>query len=244
MNKVLSASKLKQFDKLDQNSPVKNQSNEASRKNFLSDMQKEMIDLYHSIESVLPDKKNRIVQFISSKTGEGTTTLTKAFAKISAEIFDNSVLLIDTSLPKSKSIYTLSNTIERNGLKSILSNQVQINQFFQRDKENQFYVFPILSVQKSLSSIFNSQNIVELFGILMEKFDYILIDSPPASVTSEGFTIARKVDGVVIVMEAESTRWPIVKSLKNNIEKVGGNCLGVILNKQRHYIPSFIYKQL
>ena len=92
------------------------------------------------------DKKNRIVQFISSKNGEGTTTLTKAFAKISAEIFDNSVLLIDTSLPKSKSIYTLSNTIERNGLKSILSNQVQINQFFQRDKENKFYVFPILSI--------------------------------------------------------------------------------------------------
>jgi Mrp family chromosome partitioning ATPase len=52
------------------------------------------------------------------------------------------------------------------------------------------------------------------------------------------------VDGVVLVVEADKTRWPVAQSVKERIIQHGGNVLGMVLNKRRYYIPGFIYNRL
>jgi len=52
------------------------------------------------------------------------------------------------------------------------------------------------------------------------------------------------VDGVVVVVEAEKTRWQVVENLKQKIENRGGNILGIVFNKRRFYIPDSIYRKL
>jgi len=52
------------------------------------------------------------------------------------------------------------------------------------------------------------------------------------------------VDGVVLVVEAEKTRWQVVESLKEKIENSGGNILGMVFNKRRFYIPENIYRRM
>jgi Mrp family chromosome partitioning ATPase len=52
------------------------------------------------------------------------------------------------------------------------------------------------------------------------------------------------VDGVVLVVEAEKTRWQVVENLKEKIQNVGGNIIGVVFNKRRFYIPEALYKRL
>jgi protein-tyrosine kinase len=64
------------------------------------------------------------------------------------------------------------------------------------------------------------------------------------SASPDGIAIARRVDGVVLVLEAEKTRGPVAENLKERIQKNGGNLLGIIFNKRRHYIPEFLYKRL
>ena len=75
-------------------------------------------------------------------------------------------------------------------------------------------------------------------------FDLIIIDSPPISESSAILAASSKVDGIILVMAAETTRWPVTARLKERIEKSGGHILGIVLNKQRHYIPDFIYRHL
>jgi Mrp family chromosome partitioning ATPase len=79
---------------------------------------------------------------------------------------------------------------------------------------------------------------------LRQRFDLILIDSPPATTSSDGLAISSKVDGIVLVVEAEKTRWPVTENVKERITKSGGNILGIVLNKRKYYIPEFIYKRL
>jgi len=79
---------------------------------------------------------------------------------------------------------------------------------------------------------------------LKKEFDLVLIDSSPLTLSPDGLAIASKVDGVILVVEAEKTRWQTVKKVRDNIAIVGGNILGVALNKRRYYIPQFIYKYL
>jgi len=72
----------------------------------------------------------------------------------------------------------------------------------------------------------------------------ILVDSPPATTSPEGFALMRKADGVVLVVEADKTRWPVVESVKERILQHGGNVLGLVLNKRRYHIPEFVYRRL
>ena len=59
------------------------------------EMGEEMLSLYKVIDTLLPDMKNRVIQFIGSSPGEGTSTVVREFARISAERIGHKVLLID-----------------------------------------------------------------------------------------------------------------------------------------------------
>jgi Mrp family chromosome partitioning ATPase len=56
--------------------------------------------------------------------------------------------------------------------------------------------------------------------------------------------MARKADGVVLVVDAEQTRKQATKRTRDRIVEHGGKVLGVILNKRKYPIPAFLYKFL
>ena len=47
---------------------------------------------------------------------------------------------------------------------------------------------------------------------------------------------------VVLVVEAEATRIPVVEALRDKMLSHGANVVGVVFNKRRFYIPKRIYK--
>lgn len=74
--------------------------------------------------------------------------------------------------------------------------------------------------------------------------DLVIVDAPPATKSTEGLTLGAQVDGVILVVEADATRWPVALRTKKNILRSGGRLLGVVFNRRRHYIPAFLYDWL
>ena len=60
----------------------------------------------------------------------------------------------------------------------------------------------------------------------------------------DGPALVSQVDGVILVVEAEKTRWQVALSAKEKIIKSGGTILGTVFNKRKYYIPEYIYKYL
>jgi Mrp family chromosome partitioning ATPase len=81
-------------------------------------------------------------------------------------------------------------------------------------------------------------------GAIKQQFDLLVIDSTPITKSPDGLGIVPITDGVIIVVEAENTKWTVVENTKQQIQNVGGNILGVVLNKRSYHIPGFIYKLL
>lgn len=102
----------------------------------------------------------------------------------------------------------------------------------------------LANVGPSLSAVFSSPGIFKFLDFLKEQYEIIIIDAPPLSLTLDGLASAGKVDGAVIVVEAERTRWHLAANTIKKIEKAGGTALGVVLNKQKYYIPPGIYNRL
>ena len=62
--------------------------------------------------------------------------------------------------------------------------------------------------------------------------------------SNDSCTLATKMDGVMMVIEAENTRWEVARSAKDRIESEKVKLLGVVLKRRKMYIPDWAYKML
>jgi len=56
--------------------------------------------------------------------------------------------------------------------------------------------------------------------------------------------IADLMDGVILVVEAEKTRWEVASRAKEDLLQANSKILGVILNRRQFHIPEWLYKTL
>jgi Mrp family chromosome partitioning ATPase len=206
-------------------------------------MEYDMIQLYQSVSDHSSVNDGKIFQFIGSVAREGTSTLAREFARTLAMRLGKSVLLLDADpeLPTHHQAFNINIT---HGIKEVIKEGASIVEALYRVDETSLFV-SVISINSTYGTdLFDSPKIDSVWEQLKKRFDVVVVDSPPGSSSPIGFAICRTVDGVIIVLEAEKTRWPVVVSIKKRIMQNGGNVIGVILNKRRFYIPDWIYRRL
>lgn len=188
----------------------------------------EMVGLHHQVEALLPDISCRAVQFIGSREGEGTSSIAREFALLCATRFARRVLLLVLDRPdaddKSLDLAAGDGAPVRAGATTL-------------------YVGRLPRALTAADGP-HAGGSAAVWARLRTSYDLIVVDSPPAAGFPEGLTVAGQVDGVILVVEAEATRWPVAARAKESIVRSGGRVLGVVFNKRRHHIPAFIYNWL
>lgn len=203
-------------------------------------MEGEMLDLHFGLESLLCDQSQRIIQFIGSQPKEGVSTIIREYARLVATRFGLQVLILDASQLESgqKAFYGIGNC---EGWDQALLDLVPLEAAVKRVTGTSLYVTGFSQQSSSLRA--QKTQVTQFFTTLRETFDIVLIDSPP--VTAAGAMNFRQwIDGIVLVVEAEKTRWQVVEDVKNRIANSGNRILGMVINKRRNYIPEYIYKRL
>jgi Mrp family chromosome partitioning ATPase len=203
----------------------------------------EMVALSRNIDALLEASPRKVIQFIGPQGGEGTSTVVRDFAMLSAARFGKSVLLLDAD-PQSPSQHLFFRLQPQFGWGEILRNKRTFRKAICRIGKTSLYVYPTPPGPASLPEALFSPGIKEFWDAAMEKFDLVLIDSAPASASPDGIALSCYVDGVVLVLEADKTRKPVAENLKNQILQNGGNLLGMVFNNRRYHIPEFVYKRL
>lgn len=82
------------------------------------------------------------------------------------------------------------------------------------------------------------------FEALRHAFDWVLMGMPAAADCQDYLLFSHNVDGIILILEAEKTRWPVARKVKTCLAGQGGNLLGAILNNRRYPIPEMIYAKL
>jgi Mrp family chromosome partitioning ATPase len=83
------------------------------------------------------------------------------------------------------------------------------------------------------ADVLTSQRMSEIIGLLKARSDYIVFDAPPVLATTDASILAPKVDGVVLVVRAGSTRTAQVERAKRMLESVNARILGAALTNAR-----------
>jgi len=215
----------------------------SSPQQLQSGIEGEMVRLYQNLHAALSDLTKKVVVFIGSRQGEGTSTIVREFAKVAASRFDRSVVLLDAN--PHHTMQHLSSSVKPDfGWADVMLNGKPLDTALYRIAGTKLFVSPMCVNSNVSPQIPNALAWEAFLGKLRERFDLVLVDSPPATLYPDGLSIVDKVDGVVLVVAAEDTRWPVAESVKDHITRSGGKLLGMVFNKRRFYIPEFIYKRL
>lgn len=207
------------------------------------DMEDEMMALYQTIIASLPDIDHRSVLFIGSRSDEGTSTIARQLARTVSLRVDKNVLLID--LDRSRpDLHVYANLKPEIGLDDVINAGAPIDKALCQVEESSLYVMPLFHRTMVAPRTLSKAGDHAFWEPLKERFDLIIVDSPPATGFPDGPGLASQVDGVVLVVEAEKTRWQVALSVKERIQKSGGNILGIVFNKRKYYIPQRIYRYL
>ena len=79
---------------------------------------------------------------------------------------------------------------------------------------------------------------------LRQKFRHVLVDLPPVLQFPDATLLGSALDGVVLVIEAEATRWDVAQRAARRLEAGGVKLLGAVLNKKPRVIPNWLHRML
>ncbi len=83
----------------------------------------------------------------------------------------------------------------------------------------------------------------QIIDALRAHYEWVLIDAPPLLAMADAPVLCPLVDGVVLVIAAESASKPAVMRAVDQVQSVGGKIVGLVLNKVNLERNSYYYSQ-
>ena len=195
----------------------------------------EFINLYYAVDQSLGRKAGKVVQFIGSSEGDGTSSVVERFGRISTAELGKSVLLLKADNNKRSAQIAIGDESQSHVLER-LGNGASVEDVFSKNEEPCFFVLSITNLAaKEIVRL--PQRFQEVLEKLRDHFDLILVDMPAPSSSLLGIALCAVADGVILIVEAEKTSRSAAMKAKQRIERAGGNILGVVLNKHQDHLP-------
>jgi capsular exopolysaccharide synthesis family protein len=193
-----------------------------------------------------PKQENvKVVMVAATTHGEGATTTSAILAATLARSGHAKILLIDANLrtPALDGVFN-DDSQHTEGLSDVVVADVPVESVIYQTNFPNLFLLPVGKSHPSPSYLFDGDPITNLLNDLRERFDFIIIDGAPLNGYSESFFLASKVDGVILVVESESTKKQVVKKIKKELDWGPVNLMGIVVNKKKNYIPKSLERFL
>ena len=229
----------------------------------------EMVRLFAVLNPPLDEGRGRILQFVSAQHGEGVSTIAREFARVAALQSSGDVLLLDLNT-QAEGQYEHFKNVELRDHSLTVGEAVEIGldpaplwrivsetelQDQPRLPRGDLMSFHRIGSTRLLVSRFHRQYLSDgqtaqvtsrpdFWDHVRSAVNFTIVDSPASAQSVDGLAISTAMDAVVLVVEAESTRVPVIEDLRDRLRARGAHVAGVVFNKRSFYIPEPIYRLL
>jgi capsular exopolysaccharide synthesis family protein len=213
-----------------------------SRLSVSQQASEEYQSLKHNLRSLLPETNNKILMFVSSTHAEGTSTVVATFGRVLASSGE-SVMLVDANLRK-PSLHDMFGIERAGGVTELLLGTTEVRDV---TKKTRFSNLSIITGGISPSNpalALSSKRVCYVIDRLKSEADWILLDAPPVNEFTDAIALCSEIDGAVLVVQAEKTKWEVALRAKQRLDDAKMTVVGVVLNRRKLHIPGWIYKLL
>jgi receptor protein-tyrosine kinase len=204
------------------------------------------------------DTNMRTIMISSALPQEGKTVTTVNLA-LSLALSGERVIVIEADLRRPRLHHYLGLTNEV-GVTSVLAGQSSFSEAMQLVETENFVpqegsspasaglsrnLYCICSgpLPPNPAELAGSQRMQSLLEKAAESADYVLVDSPPLLLVSDGLSLAKQVDGVILTALANKTTRDEARQVTSMLERVGARPVGVVAAgiKPRRGSPYYRY---
>ena len=159
-------------------------------------------------------KSNQIIMLTSSISGEGKTFIALNLG-ITLSLADKKVILLGMDLRKPK-LATYMGVPQGKGITNYLVGQNSLDEIIQpfKDHTNLSYITSGPTPPNPAELIL-SDKMKDLLKELSERYDYVLIDTPPIGLVSDALLLREFVDNILVVVRHKYTHKMMVRHLDN-----------------------------
>ncbi len=181
-----------------------------------------------NIEFNRKNPEDNAITVVSGGAGEGKSTTLVNLAYICAQ-GGYTTLMIDADLrrPRLHTFFDINNSV---GLTNYLTTELTLEDVILQSPVDNLYFMPSGILPADAAGILNSRRMSELIQDVKQRFDLVLVDSPPILGVSDASVLASEVDLTMIVVQHRKLPRNMLIRVKQAVENVGGHVIGVVLN--------------
>ncbi|GAB3505379.1 tyrosine-protein kinase domain-containing protein [Phytohabitans suffuscus] len=181
-----------------------------------------------NLQFVDVDRAARSIVVTSSVPDEGKSATAANLAIMFAE-GGRRVLLVEADMrrPRVAEYLGLEGAI---GLSNVLAGQADIDDVLQRWGRLDLWVLASGALPPNPSELLGSQALVDLLDRMRERFDIVIIDTPPLLPVTDAAVATVRADGALVVVRCGRTTRPQVATAVRALAAVDARLLGFVLN--------------
>jgi capsular exopolysaccharide synthesis family protein len=187
---------------------------------------------------LVPFRPVKTILVTSAQNGEGKTTTALNLAQALAQR-KGPVLIMDCDLRKGELARAIGEKGHK-GLTDVLSGQISISEALVAVQPN-LWALPAGAAPPDSVAVLSSQEFAILLERAAERFEFVIIDSPPVLAVTDAAILSSLMDGVLLVAATGTTlRGGFVRT-RRILEASGAKILGMAVNKLDPRRPGYGY---
>ncbi len=172
--------------------------------------------------------KHRVIQVTSPAAGDGKSTLAMNFA-VSLAQSGKKTIIIESDFRRPK-VHRLTGVENKVGVVDVLRGKAELSDAIRDTELEGFYVMPCGSRPRNPSELLARPEYEDLLSLLREKFEYVIIDTPPVLVVTDPCSVAPRVDGVLLCVRLSRHTREFGRRSLEQLRDVGGKMSGIVVN--------------
>lgn len=189
------------------------------------------------------ESRPRLVVFAGIEHGNGCSGTAASVAEALAENAGGRVCLVEANF-RSPGLPALFGSTNHYGLTDALRVNDPIRSIATPVNNDRLWLLSSGPLAADSPNLLASERLKTRFAELRTEFDFVIVDAPPMTSYSDALALGKLSDGVVLVLEADSTRREAAAAAAENLRSAQVEILGAVLNKRTFPIPDMIYRRL
>jgi capsular exopolysaccharide synthesis family protein len=188
---------------------------------------------YRSLRTALQlstARELKAVAVTSAVAGEGKTATAANLAVVLAQL-GRQVLIVDCDLrkPRQHQVFQVSNRV---GLVNQLTGSAEPEVFLPTAVPN-LWVTPSGPIPPNPSELLASDRMRDWLKSVRARFDFVVLDTPPALAVTDATIVGMLVDGVVLTLRSGKVTREEARLCRDRLRQTGIKILGAVLNRYR-----------
>ncbi len=183
----------------------------------------------------------------SAIKGEGKTVTAINLALAFAELDRQSVLLVDADMRR-PSVENYLNLSPHAGLSDLFLDRVSFDDSIRSSGTRNLSILGAGTRMAAPSELLTGSRLEQLFDRAKERFQYVVIDTPPVLPATDASVIASRADGTLLTVRLEHSQKKQSKDAIRYLQDLGANMLGTFVTEVRgadpDSDPTFRYEAL